>query len=224
MARPADRPDTKRRLLAAAAACFAEHGFHGTTIRAIAERAGVNVAAGHYHYGSKKDLYLQVLRGEFAAIRAEMARRGATVAPDALARRSRRDVAAILRARVKVMLDVLIGPPPGLHGTLMLREMCDPSEALPVIVDEFIGPLEREMEAIVAYLAPRLPAKAVQRCAFGIVAQAVFYRFSMPALLRLQGLDAFPAGLAAQLADHITAFSLGGMRAVEPRGRRRHAG
>src|SRR2546422_4120500 len=34
-----------------------------------------------------------------------------------------------------------IGPPPGLHGTLMQREMCDPSEALPVIVEEFIRPV-----------------------------------------------------------------------------------
>ena len=40
---------TKHRLLAAATELFAEHGFHGTTIRDIAARAGVNVAAGNYH-------------------------------------------------------------------------------------------------------------------------------------------------------------------------------
>src|SRR5256885_3785765 len=45
-----------------------------------------------------------------------------------------RSLVDLLRARIKVMLDLLIGPPPGLHGTLMQREMCDPSEALPVIV------------------------------------------------------------------------------------------
>jgi hypothetical protein len=44
----------------------------------------------------------------------------------------------------------------------------------------------------------------------------------MPALLRLQGIEAFPAGLPGQLAEHITAFSLGGMAAVAEK--RRHAG
>jgi len=128
---PAGARATKDRLLTAAAALFAEHGFHGTKIRDIAARARVNVAAGNYHYGSKKALYLAVLRAQFAEIRASLAARGATRAPSELARLGRRELAGLLRARVKVMLDILIGPPPGLHGTLMQREMCDPSEALP---------------------------------------------------------------------------------------------
>ncbi|HYD47994.1 MAG TPA: TetR family transcriptional regulator, partial [Terriglobales bacterium] len=66
--------ETKDRLLAAAATLFAERGFHGTTMRQLAERGGVNLAASHYHYGSKRDLYLQVLRGQFADIRAELER------------------------------------------------------------------------------------------------------------------------------------------------------
>ena len=33
----------------------------------------------------------------------------------------------VLRNRARVMLKLLIGPPPSLHATLMQREMCDPS-------------------------------------------------------------------------------------------------
>src|SRR5439155_1476989 len=83
----------KDRLLAAAAALFAERGFHGTKIRDIAARARVNVAAGNYHYGSKKALYLAVLRAQFAAIRASLAARGATRSPSELARLGRRELA-----------------------------------------------------------------------------------------------------------------------------------
>ena len=133
---PASARATKDRLLSAAAALFAERGFHGTKIRDIAARAKVNLAAGHYHYGSKKALYLAVLRAQFAEIRAILAARGATRSPGELARLGRRELVELLRARVKVMLEMLLGPPPGLHGTLMQREMCDPSEALPVIVVE----------------------------------------------------------------------------------------
>ena len=37
---------------------FAELGFDGTTTREIAKRAGVNVAAMNYHWGSKEKLWL----------------------------------------------------------------------------------------------------------------------------------------------------------------------
>ena len=205
------RPDTRKRLIGAASALFAERGFHGTKARDIAARAGVNLAAGNYHYGSKKELYLEVLRAEFAETRALLKRRGAVRPATELGRLSRQQVVGLLRARARVMLDMLIGPPAGVHGTLMLREMADPSEALPVIVEEFIRPMKQEIEDIVAHLAPGLARRDVERCAFSIVAQALFYRFTMPATLKMWGLRQYPRGLGRQLAEHITEFSLGGL-------------
>ena len=213
---------TKDRLLAAASELFAERGFHRTTVRDIAARARVNVAAGHYHYGSKRALYLAVLRAQFADVRATLRARGAAVPEGELRGLSRRQLAALLRTRVNVMLDLLIGPPPGLHGTLMHREMCDPSEALPVIVDEFILPMTGEMRSIAARLAPGAERKTVERCVFSVVGQALFYRFSMPAMLRILGVPAYPRGLVRELAAHITEFSLGGMERVGARSGSRH--
>jgi AcrR family transcriptional regulator len=226
MSSPAAAAGTRERLLAAAADLFAERGFHGTKIRDLAERGGVNVAAGHYHFGSKKDLYLEVLRAQFAEIRAALRRGGAARPAEEVRRLSRSAVEALLQARIEVMLDLLLGPPPGLHGTLMHREMCDPSEALPIIVDEFIAPMVAEMAEIVGRLEPRLEREAVERCVFSIMGQAVFYRFSMPAMLRLLGLDAYPPGFGRRLARHISEFSLGGVARVGAgtrRSRRRRA-
>ncbi len=218
------RRDTKDRLLAAAGELFAERGFHRTTIRDIAARARVNVAAGNYHYGSKKALYLEVLRAQFAEIRALLRARGATRAEGELGRLTRQELRGLLRTRVGVMLDLLIGPPPGVHGTLMQREMCDPSEALPVIVDEYIVPMMREMREIVSHLEPALDEKALERCVLSITGQAAFYRFSMPAMLRLLHLSRYPRWLAPRLAEHITEFSIGGTeRVAARRGRGRHA-
>lgn len=215
------RRDTKDRLVTAASALFAERGFNGTTVRDIAERAGANVAAGNYHYGSKKALYLEVLRAQFAEVRAQLAARGASPRPAELAHLGRPALIRVLRARVKVMLDMLIGPPPGLHGTLMLREMADPSEALPVIVDEFIGPMVEEMQAIVAQLFPALDRRAVERAVYSVVGQGLFYRWSMPAVLQMLGLPDYPRGFGAELTEHITEFSLGGMEQMAARRSRR---
>jgi hypothetical protein len=106
---------------------------------------------------------------------------------------------------------MLLGPPPSLHGALMQREMTDPSEALSVIVDEFMRPMLEEMEDLLGRLAPELDRQARRQCALSLIGQVVFYRFAMPGLLRMSNWPAYPAGFAEQLAAHITSFSLGGL-------------
>ena len=213
--------ETRARLLDAAALLFAEQGFHGTTVREIAHRAGVNLAAGNYHFGSKRALYLQVLRAHFARIQSELHARGGAPAPGELDSLDAGGLHRMLHARLDVMLDLMIGPPPGVYGLLMQREMMDPSEAMPVIVDEFIRPTMREMADILARLAPDLDGPTLQRCAFSIVGQALFYLSAMPAVLRVLGVRRYTRQLTATLVDHVTAFSLGGLTAVERPARRR---
>ena len=219
MAKTTDKR-TKQRLIAAASTLFAERGFHGTKARDIAGRAAVNLAASNYHYGSKKDLYVEVLRAQFADIRDLLQRRGATRPEEELSGLSHAELEEILEARVAAMLELLLGPPPGLHGTLMLREMADPSEALPLIVAEFIVPMTDEFKQIVARLAPDLSAAEVERCVFSIIGQALFYRASMPAMLFMLRRKSYPRGFAQEVAAHICQFSLGGMEHLAARNRR----
>ena len=55
--RAAKRAATAQRILEAAQAEFGEHGLEGSTIRAIAHRAGVDPSLVIQHYGSKNDLF-----------------------------------------------------------------------------------------------------------------------------------------------------------------------
>jgi AcrR family transcriptional regulator len=52
---------TKSLLIEIARELFAKQGFRGTTIRAITERAGTNLGAVTYHFGSKLALYHEVV-------------------------------------------------------------------------------------------------------------------------------------------------------------------
>ena len=52
---------TQGRILDAAEALFMEHGFEATSLRQITTAANVNLAAVHYHFGSKEDLFEAVL-------------------------------------------------------------------------------------------------------------------------------------------------------------------
>ena len=61
--------DTQRRLAAAAVECFAEHGFHGTTTRAIANAAGMSSAGLYIHHSSKEELLYRIsLHGHQVAL------------------------------------------------------------------------------------------------------------------------------------------------------------
>jgi AcrR family transcriptional regulator len=57
-----DPAGTAARILDAAEAVFAEHGFAGTSTREIARRSGVPFGNLHYHWGSKKELWEAVFR------------------------------------------------------------------------------------------------------------------------------------------------------------------
>ncbi|MEV4639702.1 TetR family transcriptional regulator [Actinoplanes sp. NPDC049548] len=55
--RPRGNPDTKARIARVARDLFLERGYRGTTVRAVASAAGVDVALINYHFGSKQGLF-----------------------------------------------------------------------------------------------------------------------------------------------------------------------
>jgi AcrR family transcriptional regulator len=64
-------PSTKERILDAAEALYAEFGFAETSMRALTARAGVNLAAVHYHFGSKEGLFRALVERRFSPINEE---------------------------------------------------------------------------------------------------------------------------------------------------------
>jgi AcrR family transcriptional regulator len=60
---------TQQLILAAAEVEFADKGLAGARVDVIAEKSGVNKQMIYYYYGSKEDLYLEVLERAYAAMR-----------------------------------------------------------------------------------------------------------------------------------------------------------
>lgn len=54
-------PDTRAAVLAAARELFAEQGYAGTSVRAVAAAAGVDPSLVHHYFGTKEDLFLAAL-------------------------------------------------------------------------------------------------------------------------------------------------------------------
>ncbi|WP_214407828.1 TetR/AcrR family transcriptional regulator [Pseudonocardia lacus] len=62
--RPRDSAATRHALLTAARELFAQHGYDATTVRAVADRAGVNQALLFRYFGNKRGLFANAVQGE----------------------------------------------------------------------------------------------------------------------------------------------------------------
>src|SRR5215475_2538235 len=62
---------TKQKILNAAIDLIAEQGYGATSLRHIIAEAGVNLAAIHYHFGSKEELLDQVVLRKAAPVNSE---------------------------------------------------------------------------------------------------------------------------------------------------------
>jgi AcrR family transcriptional regulator len=65
---------TPERILATAEEMFAEQGYWGVSLRSITRASGVNIAAIHYHFGSKQELLERIFEKRCAPMNAERLR------------------------------------------------------------------------------------------------------------------------------------------------------
>ncbi|WP_218716291.1 TetR/AcrR family transcriptional regulator [Nocardia sp. MH4] len=66
-------PGTRARILAVALELFGAHGYHRTTVRAIADRLGISKAVVFYHFPSKYDILAGLAEPLLAAMAAAVA-------------------------------------------------------------------------------------------------------------------------------------------------------
>lgn len=207
--RPLSPPaETRHALLHAAGAVFAEHGFRDATVREICERAGANVAAVNYHFGDKERLYFEVLRHAMAETNSRHPFDGG-LPPTANAE-------VRLRAFVHSLLSRLFDN--GEHawlGRLMAKEMIDPSSALDVMVSERISPMADQLRAVIRDLLGAVTdEETLWLAGFSIVSQCLFYNHCRSVVGRLRPGQLLDSRAVERLTEHITRFSLAGLRAL----------
>lgn len=66
-------------ILGEAQRLFSRHGYHGVSIRDIVQACGLSNAALYYHFGSKENLYFEVLQEHIATVAQQLRAAGAGV-------------------------------------------------------------------------------------------------------------------------------------------------
>ncbi|MBT9553229.1 MAG: TetR family transcriptional regulator [Hydrogenophaga sp.] len=207
--RSATKPDRQHAILLAAEKLFAQRGYHGVTIRQIAEEAGVPLALVGYYYGPKHELFHAIFAHWNQTIEERLtaldAASGDPAAPDTLTR--------IIEAFVNPVIRLRHSEEGHHYAQLVGRELAYGSQEADRVLRQFFDPLAHRF--IVALQAV-FPHASLADVAWG-------YQFALGALLhhlvddrvtRLsQGqCEAGDPAAAARLVH----FIVGGLRAALP--------
>lgn len=169
---PSDRGERARtRLMSEAGKVFAEKGYAAASTREICAAAGLNVAAIHYHFGGKDDLYRAVLLVPISGIADQLAGFDAP--------------GLNLAQSLQHLLGVFVGEDGARDsvaqvGTrLYLREMIEPTPVFAQAVGQHIGPVHEAIARLFArHIGVAEADDDVHRLVFGLIAMAHDYCMS----------------------------------------------
>jgi len=174
---PSIQPDTREKILDAAEVLIIEHGFAATSLRAIASSANVNLAATHYHFGSKNGLLAAVFHRRMEPI--------TQARLQALSRLEMNEEPITVKAILKAFMNPFYHPDnrellhtlPSLIGRLHGEPE---SLTKPILEQEFAEMADRYI-GLIGSILPNLPADELRwRFHFTVGAMIQLLRFHSP--------------------------------------------
>lgn len=199
-----DGEATYNRILETAGRLFAASGFAETSSKAIAARAGVDLASINYHFGSRGGLYQEVL--------AEAHRR--LISMEALRELTAASLPA--RAKLKKVIESMVEAAAGQkswHTRVLGRELLSPSSHLQILQQNEVFPKFRLMLGIISDITSIPPDDpALFRCVISVAAPCAMMLVvgrSVPAVA-----EAVASTPREALAAHLYHFALGGLKAI----------
>lgn len=199
--------DTRQRILEEACKVFGEKGYRDATHAEICQRAGANVAAINYYFGTKEELYKAAFEHLAEKADAYYALDGGLPPTAAPAKR----LYAYIRAFLSRMFD------PERLGSLHRIRMAERFEPTGILDETLARRLAEDRAQILGILrellGPDVPQREVQWCEMSIIGQC-FMAAPGPQDNGPAQLFGINAGILDALAEHICSFSLAGVKAL----------
>ncbi|MEJ2659221.1 MAG: CerR family C-terminal domain-containing protein [Desulfobacteraceae bacterium] len=206
-----DGQETRRQLLRAAGEVFAVRGFRGATMAEICRKARANTAAANYHFGSKEALYVESWRFAFESSLENYPPDGGVPEDAGVEDRLKGRILAIMRRVVD---------PRSHELDIAYKEMANPTGLLVGVMQQALEPIFYGLNKIIReYLGPNASEQQVRLCLMSLRAQCFGpliheRRRKLNPPGRLFSVQDPVMEDVETLADHVTLFSLAGIRAV----------
>ena len=192
---------TKLSLILAAGELFAEYGVEGTSIRTIAEKAGVNIAGVNYHFGSKENLYTETLR---YAILQNGGMKPFELCEQCAIINEPVKIAESLYTFIKGRFISLIAPDkPHWFTKLIIRSLLDPSPSFQSITEQIFVPDLEALATIIRASNPEMSREKALFWALSIEGQIAFYIICRLPILITLGKTEYDHTFIDAAAEHI---------------------
>ena len=214
MADKNNKTSTKDLLLKAAEEFFTERGYAAVSTRELAEKAGVNLGAIQYHFGSKTQLFVETIRNMMSRQKGAV-----SVFSEGRPPETREEAAVDLFFLVRGFVSEMCHPKGPDACRVMHREVLGATsqnaELLEVlvssVVDEFFCPFDDDLMLIVRLLAPNVEERELEMVAHSIYGQCSFYPMDKPYIERIRGIDYTKEPYLLKVCEHIASFTLKGL-------------
>ena len=209
-ARSPGRPggaQSRSRILDEAGRLFARDGFEGVTIRRIAARAEVNLAAVGYHFGGKKGLYHEVMRQIIHDVRPIIEPVVARLHGGVAAAAGDRGALSLLAAHFvrHILTAMLTNERLRWQHALLVREFSQPSDEFPMILAEAVGPMHDAVEKLVAAaMGKEAPDPQTRLLTTSVVGQCMIYQIARTLVCARMGWNDYTPGNVDRLIAMVT--------------------
>ena len=203
---------TRNRLLKVAETLFAQRGYHAVSVREITSAANCNLAAVNYHFGNKKNLYLDVFRSRWMV----RARRVHDSFIQHMADHDGASPTEIIQALAEAFIKgPLTDEERFYHAQLMMREMAKPTEAFEMVADEIMRPFFSNLAKLLQpYLREDMDRQRLSLNMLSIISMVIYFNFARVPVSLLTGCT-YDEAFKEQLIQHIVNFTLVGLNIQE---------
>jgi AcrR family transcriptional regulator len=203
--------ETQTRILDVAEELFMQHGFEGASMRMLTARAGVNLAAVNYHFGSKDALIEAVFRRRLDPMNA--ARIAALEALDAAGRALSPE--SIIRAFVGEGLRMIEDTRTGGRNFIRLlgRTYTEPAKQIRALIGQLYAPAMERFKAAFERALPQMPREELvwrMHFMFGTLSYTLAATDTVQLIAGCKPEDRYDAQL---LEERLTAFLAAGLTA-----------
>jgi len=208
MAKREDGKETRSKILNSACEVFAEKGYQTSKVADICQLAGANVAAVNYYFGDKATLYTEAWQHAFKKC-SELA------LPDANGTSPEEQLRIHIHSLIKNFTDL---GDRGQFTRLYLMELTNPTGLIHNIWHEIIAPRRQILlDVIRKIIGTKTNDETVYFCEMSIISQCRALMTTRPSDMEYMLGQSISPDLIMRLAQHVTRFSLAGIRAVGKR-------
>jgi AcrR family transcriptional regulator len=205
--------ETRRRLIEAAGALFADKGFDATTIQDICDSAGANISAVNYHFGSKMKLYEATLQYTLLQEASAPGRKGHK------AEEPEEELYGLVLGMIR---NIRLSDKPEWFPRLLRREVMFPTAEFQDFTQRLLKQDFEQVETLLAAILPQAKPAEIKMCTLTLLGQVK--AVAMESDLVLQ--TVFPelkmdARGCERMARHLTDTTLLGMLAVYSPGKKK---